>query len=246
MLAVGAALTVAPTRVRADLFFDASGIHAETGNRISAQAIFTLLPDDVLQIVLTNTSPDPEAIRRGDILTGIVWDIAGENPRLSGLTVSRGTSDLYVARNTIDNQIPLNGRWTFRGASSGPYAYANDSASFEYGVSAIGGGVFGGVRGDDYGLVADAASLDNPSFTRSAFPLLVGSATFGLSGFTADLASITNVRFTFGAGPSHVLAAGRGVQGAAVPEPSAVVLVAAGLATIGGIALCRRRRLAPD
>lgn len=242
-LALAAVLALAPGTARADLIFTGSGISTDTGNLVSAQATFSLLPGGVLQIVLCNTSPNPEAIRRGDTLTGVIWDIDGANPTLSGFTVSRGTSDIYVNKNTINNATSLVGRWIFKGAPGGPYTYSKNAATFEYGVSAIGGGVFGGAQGDDYGLIADVASLDNPSFSASAFPLIVRSATFTFSGFKGSLDDIVNVRFTFGSGPNYIVS-GRTPQGVAVPEPGSAVLVGAGLATAGLIGVWRRRRRA--
>ena len=105
--------------------------------------------------------------------------------------------------------------WDFKGPPQGPYTYSNSAATFEYGISTIGGGVFNGdnVDGDDYGIVADVSSLNNPGFSSSAFPLVVNKLTFKLSNYTGDLSQISNVKFTFGSEPNFVLPASGGDLG---------------------------------
>ncbi len=233
-------LGFAATPAHAGLIVTGSGTSTDTNNTVSAQVTFTLLPNNVLQIILCNTSPNPEAIRRGDTLTGVIWDMDGTDPALSGLTISQGTSTVYTGPNTPNASVDLAGTWIYQGMPGGPYTYTNNSATFEYGISAIGGGVFGGAQGDDYGLIASAASLDNSSFSNSAFPLIVNCATFTLNGFTAGLDQIKNVKFTFGSGPNYVL---RGTPQTVVPEPSTAVLGAMGIASLG-LMHWRRRRTA--
>lgn len=190
--------------------FTAEGVSTNTGNVVSAAAIFDKPSDDILQIVLINTSPNPQSIRRGDTLTGVVWDINGAKPTLlsPSITVTPGSNVYTDANHTGSPSIPPTS-WDFKGAPGGPYTYSNGVATFQYGFSTIGGGVFNGktVDGDDYGLIADAQSLSNPSFSNSAFPLIVNSLTFQLTGFTADLSQIGSVKFTYGSEPNYVLPA---------------------------------------
>jgi hypothetical protein len=226
---------------RADVVFSASGVSTDTHNTVSAEVTFDVLPGNVLQVVLKNTSLNPDALRRGDILTGVIWDNTGTDPTLSSLSITRpATSNIYTNATTINNASSLTNRWQFKGRPSGPYTYTNHSATFEYGISTIGGGVFSGpsIGGDNYGIVASAATLDNPSFSNSAFPLVVNSLKFQLNGYSGPLNRITNVRFTFGSGPNYVLAAH---SNKAVPEPSSLVLIAIG-SMLGGLGWYKRRR----
>jgi len=236
---LGTMCATAPSR--ADVIFSGSGVSGNTNNTVSAQVTFSVLPGNVLEVVLENTSPNPEAIRRGDILTGVIWDMKGTDPALSGLATSlTAGSNIYTNANTINNATSLVNKWAFKGMPGGPYTYSNNSATFEYGISTIGGGVFpgGSVHGDDYGLVANAGSLDNPSFSASAFPLIVNTLTFNLNGFTSSLDNIENVKFTYGSGPNFVLPGPKNT----VPEPSSFVLAGIGM-TLGALGWHRRRKL---
>ena len=63
--------------------FTAAGTSSDTRNTVSALVTFDKLPDGSLEVDLTNTSPNPLAIRRGDILTGVLWDSTGRLLRRS-------------------------------------------------------------------------------------------------------------------------------------------------------------------
>src|SRR5262245_19429468 len=80
-------------------FFVGSGINPVTGNSVSASALFEI-SGDTLTVTLKNTTLGGTLLR-GDILTGLVWDISGAAPVLAFPTTALPAgSDIFTDKTT--------------------------------------------------------------------------------------------------------------------------------------------------
>ena len=108
IVALGMTLSAAPCK--ADVFVG-SGTNAETGDSVSASALFEI-SGDTLTITLKNTTLGGTLLR-GDILTGLVWDISGATPVLAFPTTAlTAGSDIFTNKTTSNTSDPVNGSWT--------------------------------------------------------------------------------------------------------------------------------------
>src|SRR5262249_16215273 len=98
-----------PTIARASSF-TVSAVNPVTSDLVSASANFTIAAD-VLTIIVTNTTSGGTLLR-GDLLTGIVFDVNGAAPplTLSGTTLTDGTDQLFATK-TITSAAAITGSW---------------------------------------------------------------------------------------------------------------------------------------
>lgn len=221
----------------------ASGVNAETGNSVSAALDFTI-SGNVLTLVLANTTAGGTLLR-GDILTGVAFNVAGANPTLTltGVTLT-DASDLKFTSKT--------GPGTSTAPSLSNFSTTLGSSPIsEFGLTVTGfDGAFknpSGGAGGKNGIVADGTFPAPPgagtsnSF-KTAFPLYENSLTFtfAITGGLTD-SRIEDVKFLFGTSGDGVLRGHRvGIENA-VPEPASIV--SGGLAmALGGIGIVVRRR----
>ena len=107
---VALGVTLAPAPCKAG-FFVGSGTNAETGDTVSASALFEI-SRDTLTITLKNTTLEGTLLR-GDILTGLAWDISGATPVLAfPATALTAGSDIFTDKTTSNTSDPVNGSWT--------------------------------------------------------------------------------------------------------------------------------------
>jgi hypothetical protein len=218
--------------------FTGSGINAETGDSVAASALFEI-SGDTLTITLTNTTLGGTLLR-GDVLTGLVWDISGATPVLAFPTTAlTAGSDIFTDKTTSNTSDPVNGSWTnVLGATPiSQYGVATTgfSGAFNAGTITLGSGI-------DYGIVSNGTFPAPPGSGTSGsfnlgFPLIQDTLTFTLTGISGvSQSQITNVKFLFGTSGEGI------VTGTAVPEPSTIVLALAALVPLGVIQLHRARR----
>ena len=220
--------------------FAGSGINAETGDTVAASAVFEI-SGDTLTITLTNTTAGGSLLR-GDILTGLVWNINGAAPVLGFPTTAlTAGSEIFTSKTASNTSDPVNGSWTnVLGATPiSQYGVATTgfNGAFAAGTITLGSG------GVDYGAVSNGTFPAPPgsgtsgSFNASAFPLIQDTLTFTLTGISGvSQPQITDVKFLFGTSGDGIVTA------SAVPEPSTIVLALAALVPLGVIQLHRARR----
>jgi hypothetical protein len=245
-VALGMTLSAAPCKAG---FFVGSGTNAGTGDSVSASALFEISAGDTLKITLKNTTLGGTLVR-GDILTGLVWDISGATPVLAFPTTAlTAGSDIFINKTTSNTSDPVNGSWTNVLGATPISQYGVATTGFSGAFSA--GTITLGTSGVDYGIVsndppngtfpAPPGSGTSGSFNASAFPLIQDTLTFKLTGISGVSESqITNVKFLFGTDGTGIITAGK-----PVPEPGSFVLAGSGLAAAGLVGLCRRARRNP-
>ena len=188
-----------------------------------------------LSITLTNTMASESTVD-ARWLTGLYFDING-SPDLS---VSGVDADLRWGDENNSNTIDYTAAqfWAFRGdIASGELPFGSQ----QYGLSAVGAGVFNGddmielggphpqPNGPDGGVLADGASSPNGHDNRL---FMDGSVTFDffLAGFDYNDGVISNVAFHFGSSFDEVILL--------IPLPAPVGM---GLLGLLGVAVARRR-----
>jgi hypothetical protein len=201
-----------------------------TNDTVSAMADFSI-SGDVLTIKLQNTTEDGTLVR-GDVLTGIVFDVAAPKPTSLDLSNVALTSGSDVITDLAHPAIAdLNLTWTDD---------LHDMSLADYGLSTSGfSGAFHNPygHGDDYGIVAAGTFPSPPSQSLvTALPLIQDSLTFTLNiGGALSLSQVENVRFLFGTSGVDVVKA--------VPEPATVAMWSA-FGCIGALLAWRKRRRA--
>ena len=239
IVALGMTLAAAPCKAG---FFVGSGTNAETGDSVSASALFEISAD-TLTITLKNTTLGGTLLR-GDILTGLVWDISGATPVLAFPTTAlTAGSDIFTDKTTSNTSDPVNGSWTNVLGATPISQYGIATTGFNGAFSA--GTITLGTGGVDYGIVsndppngtfpAPPGSGTSGSFNASAFPLIQDTLTFTLTGISGvSQSQITNVKFLFSTSGAGIITA--------VPEPGSFALASIGLAAAGLVGLRRRMR----
>jgi hypothetical protein len=236
----------------AGIIFSGSGF-GTAGHAISGTAEFDFVTHDfgsgsvnAIQITLTNTAAS--TTQRGNLITGLFWNIEGDAGALSTntsgfdgraasvYTNSSGTTVTNVDIGPAVNNTATDGTWQL---SNGPFGNANSGgsyAAFEYGIATVGMGLSGfsgaAVNGDDYGIFSGPVANLTSSGIEAALPLIKDSAVFYILRPTSvtSLNQFGNVRITYGSQPDNFLTA--------VPEPTSLVLV--GLAVVGMCGVRRR------
>jgi hypothetical protein len=223
----------------AAVFTGSGNILDKNGRLVSAQADFSI-SGNTLTIVLQNTTSGGTLLR-GDLLTGIAFDLSAPRPtslNLSTIALTSG-SDIFTSKTTLNNSTALAGSWTDKLGSSPISQYGIAATGFSGAFSAAGLAV--GKGGEDYSIAA-AGTFPAPlgigisdSFNGSAFPLIQNSLTFNF-GFQGSLSEsqLRNVKFLFGTSGADVIST--------VPEPSTLVIWSA-LTCLGlGVGLKRRKQ----
>jgi hypothetical protein len=246
IVALGMTLAAAPCRAG---LFVGSGTNAETGDSVSASALFEIISGDTLKITLNNTTLGGTLLR-GDILTGLVWDINGATPVLAFPTTAlTAGSDIFTDKITSNTSDPVNGTWTNVLGATPISQYGVSTTDFSGAFSA--GTITLGTGNVDYGIVsndppngtfpAPPGSGTSGSFNASAFPLIQDTLTFTLTGISGvSQSQITDVKFLFGSDGTGIIPAV-----SAVPEPSSFALASIGIAAAGLVGLRRRVRRNP-
>ena len=238
---VALGMTVASAPCKAGSFVG-SGTNPGTADSVSASALFAI-SGDTLTITLKNTTPGGTLLR-GDILTGLVWDISGATPVLAFPTTAlTAGSDIFTDKTTSNTSDPVNGSWTNVLGATPISQYGVATTGFNGAFSA--GTITLGTSGVDYGIVsnnppngtfpAPPGSGTSGSFNASAFPLIQDTLTFTLTGISGvSQSQITDVKFLFGSDGTGIITA--------VPEPGSFTLAGIGLAAAGLVGLRRRMR----
>jgi hypothetical protein len=238
IVALGMTLAAAPCK--ADIFLG-SGTNSETGDMVSASALFEI-SGDTLKITLKNTTLGGTLLR-GDILTGLVWDVRGGTPVLAfPATALTAGSDIFSNKLTSNTADPVNGSWTNVLGATPISQYGVSTTGFSGAFSA--GTITLGTGGVDYGIVSNGTFPAPPgsgtsgSFNASAFPLIQDTLTFTLTGASGvSQTQITNVKFLFGTDGTGLITT--------TPEPGSLALAGIGLAAAGLVGLRRRVRRNP-
>jgi hypothetical protein len=211
---------------------------------------------DTLTIQLTNklATPDPSVV-----LTDVDWSLnaEGTHPSLTLKSIAYGSATaLFTTASASSTPALITTTYNMWGLAEHPNGQLGQGSSTfftnEYGVSAIGGGIFNGnhgsisspksgLNGDDYGIVGPGTNLSQTNLNNK-LPLVKNTGSgdssliFTITGFSGFNASqVTDVHFSFGSEPT--LAAAN-----AVPEPSTLAI--AGLGALGFVAYGMRRRKA--
>jgi hypothetical protein len=231
-------------RAMAGFVFTGSGT-GPAGGAVSASADFSISGPN-LNIVLSNTTPGGTAAR-GDLLTGLIFDIADPGVALGSLssTSLNGSSLLFTDKTTAPFGGAVSGSWTSVMASppSGRYGVATSGLSglFSAGEISLGGG------GENYAIAAAGTFPAPPgsgtsgSFNASAFPLVQDALHFVLpiTQGTLDGFDFTNVKFAFGSHGDTI--PGTGSFGpASVPEAGSLMVW--GVLIAGAAVIYRRRK----
>ncbi len=216
------------------------------GITLSASAVFDIT-GNVLTIVLTNTAANANDKSKdvpGNALTGVFFDLTG-NRTLTPVSATvvagtiLGTSYCYTGMcdSTTTN---VGGEFRFDTGSGFPADYGVASAGY------IGGS--GNMVGPD---LAPPAAVDGPNFSligTGAFspngglgsvPLIQSSVTLVLSGVTGLTTSdISGVSFQYGTALDEANIPGT----PSVPEPTSLLLLGSGIASLGIASLRRRNK----
>jgi len=227
--------------------FTGSGTNSETGDTVAGSALFEI-SGDTLTITLKNATLGGTLLR-GDILTGLVWDINAATPVLAFPTTSLTTgSEVFTDKTTSTASEPVNGSWTsvLGGTPISQYGVATTgfSGAFSTGTITL------GTDDVDYGIVsndppngtfpASPGSGTSGSFNASAFPLIQDTLTFTLTGISGvSQSQISNVELLFGTDGTGIITTTVGTT-TVVPEPGAFALAAIGLGAAGLVGLRRR------
>ena len=222
------------------------------GLDVAAEAEFAIDggDPDLLVLTLSNTL-DVAMTGRAQTLVGLLFTINGADPDLmltsaTGTVDYDGNSDAFPGTPNTDLLTTDIGNgigpphWQFASNLGGELSSV---ATFEYGLSSIGGsasgytGIWSGgdLDGDPWGIVSQATNVDAAPFTTGAAtkPRWVReTATFVFSGFDGlALSDIdSTVRFMFGSEPNGTID---------TPEPAGLVLA---LLAVTLVAPFRRRR----
>ena len=269
LLAAGALLallTVVPPVVRAAdgivHTWIGSGTNAATGDAISAKALFTVSTNGTLLVTVLNTTGN--TLGRGDVLTGIFFDVSGSvttpTDGASKVTTSYTSpvtsgqeSATYQNSGTGGNlvkdatQASIDGSFVFKDV------HAITGTSFKYGVNSSGfsnsgnnpnysfSGFTTGGGGDDYAIVG----LTTAKINGGAIELIRNEVNLSISGWGSNLTSasqISSMSFAFGSGAQTVggTATYITVAGAQTPEPGSFALLGAAMGT--GFCIYRKRK----
>lgn len=246
---------------RADVTYSATGTPA--GLSATATAVFSISGGS-LNISVSASGGGVGNYGPGSGLSGLFFDISGA-PTLtpSSASVASGSSIVNASScspGPCSGVTNLDGEWGYQysagGFSGGPTA-AYGIASSGYlstGLTGDIGNFNGGLAGTN---LDNPASLDGANFEilptgvslnggLSSTPVVENAVDFSLSGLPSSfvLADISNVSFQYGTGFSETNLAGTttgtsgGSQGATVPEPASVAILAVGLL---GLVLMRAR-----
>jgi hypothetical protein len=231
---IATVLAVAPFTTAHAASISFSGLNPTTGNTVSGSANFTI-SSDVLSVVLTNLTSGG-TLRRGDLLTGIVFDVSGASPllALTSTTLTDGSDAVFTSK-TLTAAMALNGSWTDAPGATPLGQFGAATTGFSGAFSA--GGITLGGGGEDYAIAADGTfpappGVGTSSSFNSAFPLIQNSLTLQFSGASGlSDSQISNVKVLFGTSGEGVLTP--------VPEPTSLGLLSLGLSVL---ACCRWRR----
>jgi hypothetical protein len=219
-----------------------------SGDR-AAQVEFVRSGSDLI-VTLTNTST-ADALVPTDILTAVFFDVSG-NPLLTRTSALVPLSSSVLVGNSGADVTPgdrvVGGEWSYLNSISDPPGHNE-------GISSTGVGTFGpGNRfpganlqgptspdGVQYGITSAGDNLLTGNGGLSGEHLIKNAMVFTLSGFGSEPdAVITAARFLYGTSLDEPQF--EGTVGTIVPEPSAIVLAAVGLASVGLIRLRKRSR----
>ena len=219
-----------------------------SSNGLSASASFTI-SGDTLTILLTNTDTSPKngSWGRSEILTGVFFNLGSANDVFTPLSASIAPGSLAQGAQCDvgpcgSSTTNVGGEWSyaFGGVNDSDLVGANRGISS---AAYLNGGGFNGanldqragVNGINFGIAGKTFTDGSGNGGLDKEPLVKGSTSFVLKipkGLTEDM--ISNVYFTYGTNldkPSFTTSTtgpGRGLG--EVPEPTAVALVAAGVA----------------
>ena len=246
---------------RADVTYSATGTPA--GLSATATAVFSISGGN-LNISLSASGGGAGNYGPGSGLSGLFFDISSA-PTLTpnSASVASGSSIVNASScspGPCSGVTNLDGEWGYQ-YSAGGFAGGPSAA---YGIASSGylntglAGDIGNFNGGSAGTNLDGpASLDGPNFEilptgvsfsggLSSTPIVENAVDFSLSGLPGNFvfADISNVSFQYGTSFSETNLTGTptgtsgGSQGATVPEPASVALLAVGLL---GLALVRAR-----
>lgn len=238
-LLAGACVSLAPAAGAVSVsFFGSSGL-------LAASATFSQTsPGGDLTVTLTNTST-ADTLVPSDVLSAVFFSLAG-NPVLTRISalLGPGSGVIYDPDGQPAGGV-VGGEWAYRGGLAGLPLGASA------GISSVGLGLFGaGDRfpgpdlappaspdGINYGIVSagDNPATGNAGLTGSGGQIK-NSVVFTLGvpvGYALGLGSVSRVSFQYGSGLD-------GPNLAAIPEPAAGGLLAAGLVALGALAWRRR------
>jgi hypothetical protein len=228
--------------------FTATGIGSTPGEKLKASVVFAVSNLDLI-VTLSNTGTfDPQ--NPADILAAIFFKINGD-PKLTPIS-----AQLIEDSSVIAHQLPLG----FEGDVGGEWAYRNDLTrapdGANEGISSAALKWFGGTKylfpGKNLqgskgpgGIQFGVTTLDDlPGNNRGGIKnqgLIQSSVQFVLFGLPDDfaLSQITDVTLQYGTNVKQPEITGEEL--ALIPEPSTMMLAAAGLA--GVLTFARRRSL---
>ncbi len=221
-----------PAHASSITFITPSGA-TTSGGAVDASATFTTSVGS-LEIQLTDLEANPKSVAQA--LSGLSFTVA--HGSLVGATLTTSSGQLIT--------IGKDGKFTLGSTGSTGWSFA-----------ASGGGasgmldVLGGKPGPAHLIIGPPSNGGTYSNANGSIagngphnPFINETATFTITGqgITADT-TITGATFAFGTTTGADLVGGvRLVHGAAVPEPSSVILSASGFGILAVLGFCRSRR----
>jgi hypothetical protein len=235
--------------VAAPITFSGSGTSSASGATLAASVTFSVTANNLV-VTLSNTST-ADVLMQPDVLTAVFFNVSGSvlnlNAMAGSAVVPNGSQVLFGG---TDPGGVVGGEYGYAEGISGALSSGTGGLiSYNYGLSAVGFGVFGqpsfpgsnlngqvSIDGLNYGLTSAG---DNPAtgqgMVTGGVPLVKNTVVFTMAGLPANFDPSTRITGAFFQYGTALVPTDPGFQG--TPTPGSVIVLG-----FGGLLMTRRRR----